>query len=137
MSDREFEGGCLCAATRFRVSGAARSRCYCHCRSCRLAFGAPFVAWATFPAASFRLDRGKLAEYRSSQGVTRGFCGSCGSGITYRNERRIEELDVALATLDDPGPLRPEYHIWVSQKLPWVEPGDQLPVFDEWRMGDP
>ena len=119
MSDREFEGGCLCASTRFRVSGTAMSRCYCHCKSCRLAFGAPFVAWVTFPAAKFRLIRGELAQYQSSEGVLRGFCASCGTGITYSNQARIERIDVAVATLDDPGSLQPEYHIWVSHKLPW------------------
>ena len=130
-SGREFEGGCLCASVRFRVSGTATSRCYCHCRSCRLASGAPFVAWATFLADDFRLIRGELAQYQSSEAVLREFCALCGTGITYRNERRIELIDVAVATLDDPGLLRPEYHIWVSHKPSWVTTGDQLPEFAE------
>jgi hypothetical protein len=133
LSNQEFEGGCLCASTRFRVSGTAKSRCYCHCRSCRLASGAPFVAWATFPAAEFRLIHGKLAQYRSSESVLRGFCDSCGTGITYRNQRQIEQIDVAVATLDDSGSLQPEYHIWVSHRLSWVTLGDELPQFAEWR----
>ena len=133
LSDREFEGGCLCASTRFRVSGTATSRCSCHCNTCRLAFGAPFVAWATFPAAEFRLIRGELAQYESSEDVLRGFCGTCGSGINYRNQRRIEQIDIAVATLDNPGSLQPEYHIWVSHKLSWVILSDQLPQFAEWR----
>jgi len=133
LSDREFEGGCLCASTRFRVSETAKSRCYCHCNSCRLAFGAPFVAWATFPTAEFRLIRGELAQYQSSEGVLRGFCASCGTGVTYRNQGRIDQIDVAVATLDNPGSLQPEYHIWISHKLSWVTPGNQLPQFAEWR----
>lgn len=133
MSGQELEGGCLCDSVRFRVSGAASQRCYCHCRSCRLASGAPFVAWTTFRADGFRLLRGVLAEHRSSREVLRGFCGACGTAITYRNDARPEEIDVTLATIDDSSSLAPEYHIWVAHKLPWVTLGDQLPQYPEWR----
>ena len=40
---------------------------------------------------------------------------------------------VEVAILDDPGLLKPEYHIWISDKLSWVAPRDQLPQFPEWR----
>jgi hypothetical protein len=133
VSQPVFEGGCLCGAIRFRVSGTATSRCYCHCRSCRLASGAPFVAWATFPAAGFQPLRGELARHRSSDAVTRGFCASCGTSVTYRDRARPEELDVALATLDAPASLAPECHIWVSHRLPWVALDDGLPCYPEWR----
>jgi hypothetical protein len=133
MSVQEFDGGCLCQSVRFRVSGAASNRCYCHCRSCRLASGAPFVAWATFPSTGFRLVRGELAQYRSSEPVIRGFCASCGTAITYAHRGRPEELDVALATFDDAAPVQPERHIWVSHKLGWVLLADSLPQHPEWR----
>ncbi|MGI9589907.1 MAG: GFA family protein [Myxococcota bacterium] len=131
-----FEGGCLCASTRFRVTGEAKNRCYCHCRSCRLAAGAPFVAWGTFPTGGFQVIEGELREHRSSAKVLRGFCASCGTAISYRHEERPGELDVALATLDDPAAVTPECHIWVSQKLPWVALADGLPGFPEWPEGD-
>lgn len=130
-----FRGRCLCDAIRFRVGGTATNRCYCHCRSCRLASGAPFVAWATFPAREFEIVRGELATYRSSQQVVRGFCRACGTALTYAHEARREELDVALAALDDATSLGPECHIWVSHKLPWLEIGDTLPRHAEWRRG--
>lgn len=136
MSAGELEGGCLCGSTRFRVSGPATNRCFCHCRSCRLASGAPFVAWATFPSAEFQLVRGTLATVRSSAKVTRGFCASCGTAISYRHDARPAEVDVALATLDAPASLRPECHIWVYHKLPWIVLEDALPQFPEWRKDD-
>lgn len=131
------EGSCLCGSTRFQATGAARSRCFCHCRSCRLASGAPFVAWATFPSDGFRLLEGELTRYRSSEKVLRGFCPRCGSGLTYAHDGRPEEVDVALASLDDPAPIEPEYHIWVSHKLLWVEIRDGLPQYAEGREGAP
>jgi hypothetical protein len=65
----------------------------------------------------------------------RGFCASCGAAITYGHQARPEEIDVAIATLDEPASLQPEYHVWVSQKLPWVTLEDHLPQFPEWRKG--
>ncbi len=135
MSPEIFEGGCLCGATRFRVAGPAAKPCYCHCQSCRGAAGAPFVAWATFASASFRITRGELARHRSSERVTRGFCPACGTALTYHNEELPEELDVTLVALDEASSIRPERHIWVSHKLPWVELGDRLPRHAEWREG--
>ena len=133
MSEATLEGGCLCGALRFRVSGEARHRAYCHCRSCRLATGAPFVAWATFPAERFELLRGELKHVRSSEKVERGFCASCGTSISYVHDARPRQIDVSSATLDDATAIRPECHIWVSDKLPWVEIGDGLPQFAEWK----
>jgi hypothetical protein len=92
------------------------------------------VAWATFPNDQFEVTRGQLALCKSSEKVVRRFCASCGSSITYQREDRPDELDVALATLDDPASLPPpEYHIWVSHKLSWIVIGDHLPQYPEWR----
>lgn len=135
MNESVLEGGCLCGATRFRVAGPARNRCCCHCRSCRLASGGPFVAWATFPREGFVVTGGALAAYRSSPHVERGYCAACGSALTYRSERSPGEIDVAVATLDDPHAAAPEYHIWVSHQLAWVETGD-LPCWPEERPAE-
>jgi hypothetical protein len=129
-------GGCLCGATRYEVSGSATNLCWCHCRSCRLASGAACVAWGTFPARGFRVTRGELARYRSSAHVLRGFCPRCGTSLTYLHDRRPDDLDVTLASLDDPAALRPACHIWVSHALPWAAPGDGLPRHAEWRTPD-
>ena len=37
------EGGCLCGAVRYRISGTPVSSSVCRCRSCRPASGAPGV----------------------------------------------------------------------------------------------
>jgi hypothetical protein len=133
MEDRRYEGGCLCGATRFEVTGIGTNRGYCHCRSCRLAAGAPLVAWATFPASQLRVTRGTLAQVRSSAKVVRSFCPACGTALTYAHDARPGELDVTLAALDDASSLAPEFHIWVSNKLPWFTIGDGLPQHAEWR----
>jgi hypothetical protein len=39
-----LEGGCLCGAIRYRVSGKPANTMICHCRTCRRAAGSPVVA---------------------------------------------------------------------------------------------
>jgi hypothetical protein len=127
VSEPVFNGGCLCGAVRFRATGEPRYLCYCHCESCRRAAGATSVPWATFARERFELTGPALVEYRSSAQVLRGFCGTCGSSLTYRNEARADEVDVILAALDEPALLAPAAHVWVADKLTWVRIEDDLP----------
>jgi hypothetical protein len=127
MHEPHYTGRCLCGALRYAVSGPAGNPCYCYCNSCRRASGAPMVAWATFARERFRIVQGTLTEYRSSAAVLRGFCAACGGALTYRHESRGTEIDVTLATLDEPGILAPRMHVWVADKLPWVTISDGLP----------
>jgi hypothetical protein len=124
-----YRGGCLCGALRYEAAGSPATPCFCHCRSCRLAAGAPMVPWATFTRRQFRITHGTLSERRSSAGVWRGFCAHCGSALTYRNEARETEIDVTLATLDEPAAIAPQMHLWVAEKLPWLTLRDGLPQF--------
>jgi hypothetical protein len=135
VSEAAYTGGCLCGAVRYRAVGPARNLCYCHCESCRRAAGSPGVPWGTFERSGFTLLRGALAEFRSSAPVVRGFCAACGSSLTYCNEKRPTEIDVTLGTLDEPGLLAPQMHLWVADKLPWVHVGDGLPQWPHWAGG--
>jgi hypothetical protein len=133
MPDNYPAGHCLCGAIQYRINGEFRNLCFCHCRSCRTATGAPYVAWGTINTGLFEITRGRLQEYGSSPGVTRGFCGNCGTSLTYRHEKRPEEIDVCLVTLADAARFKPEFHLWVSAKLPWIHIHDGLPQYPEWR----
>lgn len=132
--DAARDGGCLCGSVRYRVRGGGRNLAFCHCRSCRLAAGAPFVAWGTWDDGDFEVVQGELGECRSSDLVTRGFCRNCGTAISYRHAGRDGELDVTLATLDDAEALTPTCHIFTSHKLAWVRLDDGLPQFEEWGL---
>ena len=136
MSEAEFSGGCLCGKVRYSVAGPAQQVCYCHCESCRHASGAPFVAWATFSADDFVAVRGEIKQHRSSEYVLRGFCATCATPLTYWHEARAGEIDVTLASLDAAGELAPRFHLWVQEKLPWVQLNDDLPRYDTVREPD-
>jgi hypothetical protein len=131
VSERTYAGGCLCGALRYEIAGEAANPCFCHCASCRRASGAPMVPWGTFARAALRITRGRLKEYRSSREVWRGFCAHCGTSLTYRHEARATEIDVTLATLDDPAAIAPRMHVWVRDRLPWVTIADGLPQYPQ------
>ena len=127
MTAYAYPGGCLCGAVRYEIEGEVTDPCFCHCASCRRATGAPAVPWGTCARDALRLTRGRLTEYRSSAEVWRGFCARCGTSLTYRHEARAAEIDVTLATLDDPTLIAPLMHVWVKDQLPWAPIGDSLP----------
>jgi len=58
MPNAIAEGGCVCGAIRYHVSGRPSNTMICHCRTCRRVAGSPVVAWLTFPIAQFQLRCG-------------------------------------------------------------------------------
>ena len=129
MSSSTRSGRCFCGQVRYELSGKPKAACHCHCESCRRAAGAPFVTWVSFDGDGLSLVSGTIAEYRSSPGVHRGHCAACGTTITYSWDKRPEEIDIALSSLDDPSGIEPEAHIWVEDKVPWLVINDDLPQY--------
>lgn len=121
------EGGCLCGAVRFRVTGEPLDSGYCHCRMCQKNSGAPVVAWVTFAAAEFSWISGPATGYASSPRATREFCSACGSYLVFRNADLPAEVSVNTASLDDPKVFPPRMHIFVASRIPWFHTEDDLP----------
>ena len=124
-----YAGHCFCGSVKFEVAGPEKYACFCHCESCRRAAGGVYVAWATFAREAFIVTSGEFVEHRSAPGVTRGLCSSCGTSLTYERADRPGEIDVTLTSLDDPSEIAPRSHIWVEDKLPWVNIDDGLPQY--------
>ena len=124
---KELTGGCLCGAVRYRAGAAIRAG-YCHCRMCQKASGAPVVAWAVVARDSLAFTQGTPVEYRSSAKASRLFCGTCGSPLFFR-ENESQELDINLATLDEPERVVPSYHIYTASEQPWLHIADDAPRF--------
>jgi hypothetical protein len=128
-----WHGGCACGAVRYDVEGDAFHRTLCHCVDCRRAAGAPAVAWFSVKADALRWTAGAPALHRSSPPVERGFCGACGTQLTYRHDDYRDEIDVATASLDDPELAPPDDHTFASQRLSWLKLADGLPVYPRTR----
>jgi hypothetical protein len=137
MTESEsITGGCFCGETRFVIADRASYACFCHCESCQRAAGAPVVAWATFGKEHFRVSAGRIHFRESSPGVTRGHCATCGTGISYANEKRHGEIDISLNAFDDPSAIAPRAHIWTEDKQPWLVINDDLPRYEKTVTSD-
>lgn len=120
---RYSEGGCLCGAIRFRVTGAPAESVICHCKTCRKASAAPSVGWLTFERSRFEFLCGVPRRFRSSPGVERTFCPDCGTPLSYANDASPSSIDVTTVALDDASAFPPAREVWVSEKIRW-EPTD-------------
>jgi hypothetical protein len=106
---------------------AVVSRGLCHCESCRRATGAPVTAWFTVRDTGFRWVVGQPRFHRSSPGVQRGFCGDCGSPLSYATDAEPGHTDLLAAALLDPASFRLERHNHWDERLPWLPIEDDLP----------
>jgi predicted N-acetyltransferase YhbS len=119
-------GRCLCGAVRYAFTGAPLWQTHCHCESCRRATASGFTSFLSVPKARVTWT-GTPRTYRSSVGVVRQFCGTCGTQMSYETVARPDDIDLYAATLDDPTLFRPEDHDQWNEHLPWIVPGDGLP----------
>ena len=123
------EGGCLCGALRYRVDADPLDTGYCHCTLCQRSTGAPVLAWASIPVASFIYTKGQPAIYRSSPWGQREFCAGCGAQICYRDQKGAETVEINLGCLDTPASISPKHHIFTGDRIPWFETADDLPRY--------
>ena len=63
---------------------------------------------------------------QSSSKVRRGFCGDCGTPLTYEFEGNAAEI--AICTLDDPSVAAPVIQVGLESRIPWCEGLDRLPT---------
>jgi hypothetical protein len=113
------QGGCLCSAIRFRISGEPIFSSICHCATCRRASAAPTVGWLTFDRGQVEILSGNPRTYRSSQSVVRQFCGTCGSQLSYESVERPATIDITTASLDNPNLFPPTLEVWLEHRVSW------------------
>jgi hypothetical protein len=83
--------------------------------------------------ASFRQHRviytGAIPNrYSSGDGVTRSFCGQCGSPVAYQSDDRPDEIHLHLGLFDDLEPLAPRDHSFIDEKPGWLHVDEHLPA---------
>ncbi|AYC31005.1 GFA family protein [Pseudomonas cavernae] len=123
-------GGCHCGSLRYQFNAPLHDIAHCHCSICRRTSGGIVTTWITVPLPAFTWTVGEPAQYRSSSHATRYFCPTCGAQLALFTALSPETLDVTVATLDQPERARPDRHIWVKNRLPWLHLDPQLPEED-------
>jgi hypothetical protein len=119
---RPLQGGCLCGAIRYEVTAPFLSAGYCHCTRCQRRTGTGSSANGRVPQSGFRLLSGTelLRKWEPPQGgVSKLFCGTCGSALFSGEPLGDEEVALRLGTLDgDPG-IRPQYRMFTDFACVW------------------
>lgn len=119
MAGKEWTGGCMCEAVRYRAFGEPVRIEVCHCRTCRRNTGSAFGIFVLFKAddAVVEGEEENVTTYRSSPETTRHSCRHCGTPLFNRFEGHI---DFHLGTLDEAERVSPQTEIWTARRLPWL-----------------
>jgi len=119
MTD-DLEGGCACAAVRYRLASPPMFVHCCHCRDCQRQTGSAFVINALIETD--RTDSGRPhLIYR---------CPNCRTAVWSEYGGLAALRFVRVGTLDNPAALSPDVHIYVRSKLPWVTLPHAVPAFE-------
>ena len=129
-------GRCTCGAVRYTLSGRPLFVHCCHCTWCQRETGSAFVVNAMIEASRVTLVAGAPEEIRtpsaSGKGQIVSRCPDCRVALwsTYAGSGpRIRFVRVG--TLEKPGRVPPDVHIYTSTRLPWVILPDNVPAFPE------
>ena len=125
-------GQCHCGAVRYEMPMETGHRALCHCTDCRRHSGAPMVAWALVRKDELKIE-GETREYASSEHGRRHFCPQCGTGLFYTSEAVFPgQIDVQLATLDDPDAIAPDVQIQLADRIGWMDRLGDMARFDRY-----
>ena len=113
-------GQCLCGAVQYTLKGPPVSVLECHCSMCRRQSGAASVVYAAYHRNDVGLS-GTPKYFRSSGVAKRGFCADCGSTISYEGDEDPQVIWLTVGTHNDAGHLPQREHVYVDDKLPWVD----------------
>lgn len=132
INNPKLTGGCLCGGVTYEVDALGTMQ-FCHCRTCQINHGAPYIAAAAVKREHFHLTQGEdlLTRYRSSPDKDRVFCSRCGSPL-FADRFSNPHIALRVTTLhQDPG-SRPVQHIWLQDDCPWTTDDPTLPRYPGW-----
>ena len=96
----------------------------CYCADCQRQSGSAFGMALVVGESDFRLLEGEVKTFSSQSEAGRAklgaFCPRCGTRIYHKPEWRRGTVSVKPGTLDDTRSLKPDMHIWISSRQPWV-----------------
>jgi hypothetical protein len=102
----------------------------CHCIDCRRSAGGPYVQWGSVPRQDLAVTKGELRKIPYAARI-RSFAACCGTHLFFEDSKDSENIDVTIASLDDPSPFAPTKVIFIEDKLPWVLTDESLPSFQK------
>lgn len=119
-------GGCLCGAMRYTASPTHRGGYDCHCRMCQLAFGNTRAAFINLRNHEVQWTANPPTLYASSKFAQRGFCGHCGTPLSFEY-LASDHMDLSVGSLDDPSAMTPTFHFAIESRMAAWHADDALP----------
>jgi hypothetical protein len=128
-----LEGGCACGKMRYRLASRPIYVHCCHCRDCQRQTGSAFVINALIETGRVeKLDgETKAVAVPTDSGRPHEIhrCQLCETAV-WSHYGGFQALSfVRVGTLDEPGALPPDVHIYTRSKLPWVTLPAGVPAF--------
>jgi hypothetical protein len=135
-----MQGGCACGKVRFEAGVDDDDAYLCHCRMCQRATGSVSIALKNVKQARMRWLSGP-DWYDSSPIARRPYCRECGTSLGFQFREGSENLDLTVASFDDPSRFKPRHHFgaesihraWLNTEgLPEMRTGDYQKLVDKW-----
>ena len=133
--NKTLEGGCACGAVRYRMISAPMFVHCCHCRDCQRQTGSAFALNALIEADRVAMLSGEThgipmpTDSGKPHIVHR--CPKCQTAIFSEYGTAGAKIRfMRVGTLDDPTALKPDVHIFVRSKQPWVGLPADVPAFE-------
>jgi len=128
-----LDGGCACRGVRYRLASPPMFVHCCHCTSCQTETGSAFAVNALIESDRVLVLAGAPeavptpSESGTGQVIFR--CPSCRVALWSNYGGAGDRIRfVRVGTLDEPGRLPPDIHIYTRSKLPWVVLPDGVPA---------
>ena len=123
--DFSLDGRCTCGAVRYRMTAKPIIVHCCHCTWCQRETGASFALNAMVEADRVALLAGApeviVTPSQSGKGQKIARCPACRVALWSNYPGAGDKIRfVRVGTLDEPGRLKPDIHIYTSTKQPWV-----------------
>jgi hypothetical protein len=136
MAAAANQGGCLCGAVRFAITGPPMIVHACYCTRCQQRSGGPLAVNLWIEANRVALLAGEPAnlgdntDERCTESSNWG-CPSCGYAVwTIYHSAPPGSLFVRAGSLDDPSAFPPDVHIFTRSRQPWLSTTDDKPSFE-------
>ena len=135
-----MSGGCACGRIRYTVQIDSDDAYLCHCRMCQRATGSVSIAFKNVKAANVAWET-EPDWYDSSPIARRPFCSTCGTSFGFRFREGSENMDLTVASFDDPSRFVPKHHFgaesmhraWLNAEgLPEKRTDEYQVLVDKW-----
>ena len=126
-------GSCLCGEVAFEFDETMDRMGFCHCSRCRKSRSSAHSAQTFVAPDAFRWtsgeDRVRQFKLPESDFFFTSFCDICGSPMPMEFPERGVVM-VPMGAVDQDPIARPQAHIYVGSKAPWVDSADDLLQFE-------